>query len=448
MKMSQWFLATLDDKKLKSLLRWLLLLSIGFIPIWHFGELIYIITTPIGTGINQAALYTPWPLVIIKNLLVPMMVLVSFLVCCSKSSRLSYNEIIALFILTAILVFAVLITPDMNLWQFMAGFRWFLPFFLFIIIISMNDKDLLRQLAYVSFVIMVMNLMMQLWQLGHIPSGWWGTIGGTGLSARNPGFFPLPATSAMFTCFSTLFTFLVVKGLKTRLTMGFLCLVSVFLTMSGTGFCVVLIILGTLLVGPYWRILLPVIVPGSYVLTKIIMSIFRGGHYFNQSLGTRIEVFSKTIGKNETEESIEAPKLLEGSILIDTPETLKLLEEPRLIDWLFSADFGLGTNAAVLINNNLGVDITAIATDSFLTQLVVNLGGFSLLIYLILMTSATLIAYISGAKVTVLWLFAIGIFSVTVTITEAFPMFLLVFVAITYSIKNGDFLFRNRRLLK
>ncbi|MDB9998282.1 hypothetical protein OAE14_00060 [Alphaproteobacteria bacterium] len=64
------------------------------------------------------------------------------------------------------------------------------------------------------------------------------------------------------------------------------------------------------------------------------------------------------------------------------------------------------------------------------------------------MTSSTLLAYISGVKVTVLWLFAIGIFSFIITITEAFPMFLLVFVAITYSIKNGDVLFINRRLLK
>ena len=427
MKMSQWLLVSLDDKKLKFLLRWLLLLSIGLIPLWHIGELINIISTPRGFRINQAALYTPWSLVIIKNLLVPAMVFVSFLVCCSRSSRLSYNEIIALFILTAILMFAVLLTPDMSLWQFMAGIRWFLPFFLFIIMISMNDKDLLRQLAYVSFVIMVMNLMMQLWQLGHIPSGWWGTIGGTGLSARNPGFFPLPATSAMFTCFSTLFTFLVVKGLKMRWTLGVLCLISVFLTMSGTGFCVVLIILGTLLAGNYWRILLPVIVPTSYVLTENIISFFRGSHYFGQSLGTRVNVFSSTLEKKDS---------------------LAWLDGPILIDWFFSVNFGLGTNAAVLLKNNLGIDITAIATDSFITQLVVNLGGFSLLIYLILMSSATFLAYISGAKVTVLWLFAIGIFSVTVTITEAFPMFLLVIVAITYSIKNGDFLFRNRRLLK
>jgi len=426
MNISTWLIAALDDKKLKFLFRWLLLLSIGLIPLWHIGELINIITAPRGFHINQAAIYTPWSLVIIKNLLVPAMVLVSFLICCLRSNRLSYNEIIALSILTAILIFAVLITPDMNLWQFMAGFRWFLPFFLFITIISMNDKDLLRQLTHVLFVIMAMNLMMQLWQLGNITSGWWGwiTIGGTGFSVRNPGFFPLPATSAMFICFSTLFTFLVVKGLKTRLTLGFLCLVSVFLTMSGTGFCVALIILGTLLAGNYWRILLPVIVPTSYVLTKFIISLFRGSDYFGTSLGTRYKVFINT---------------LEGKV------SASLLD---VIDWLFSANFGLGTNAAILLKNNLGIDIIAIATDSFITQLIVNLGGFSLMIYLILMTSATLLAYISGAKVTVLWFFAIGIFSVTVTITEAFPMFLLVFVAITYSIKNGDFLFRNRRLLK
>ena len=429
MNISKWLIAPLDDKKLKFLFRWLLLLSIGLIPLWHIGELINIITAPRGFHINQAAIYTPWFLVIIKNLLVPVMVLVSFLICCLRSNRLSYNEIIVLSILTAILIFVVLITPDMNLWQFMAGFRWFLPFFLFIIIISMNDKDLLRQLAYVLFVIMAMNLIMQLWQVGNITSGWWGwiTIGGTGFSVRNPGFFPLPATSAMFICFSTLFTFLVVKGLKTRLTLGVLCLVSVFLTMSGTGFCVALIILGTLLAGNYWRILLPVIVPTSYVLTKYIISFFRGSDYFFHSLGTRQKLLFSTLEEKTSQ------------------ATLALSD---VIDWLFSANFGLGTNAAILLKNNLGIDIIAIATDSFITQLIVNLGGFSLVIYLILMTSATLLAYISGAKVTVLWLFAIGIFSVTVTITEAFPMFLLVFVAITYSIKNGDFLFRNRRLLK
>ena len=419
------------DKKLKVLFRWLLLLSIGLIPLWHIGELINIITTT--KGINQAAIYTPWSLVIIKNLLVPAMVLVSFLIYCLKSNRLSYNEIKVLSILTAILIYAVLITPDMDIWQLMAGFRWFLPFFLFIIIISMNDKGLLRQLAYVSFGIMAMNLMLQFWQIGNIPSswwGWWGSIGETRLSTRNPGFFPLPVTSAMFTCFSTLLIFLVVKDFKMRLSLGVFCLVSVFLTMSGTGFCVALIILGTLLAGNYWRILLPVIVPTSYILTKIIISFFRGGDYFFHSLGDRQKVLSQTFKE-------EIPK--DQSLLLDIQ---------RVTDWVFSANFGLGTNGAVLLRNNLGIDIIAMPADSFLTQLILNLGGFSLIIYLILMSSATLLAYISGAKVTVLWLFAIGIFSVTVTITEAFPIFLLVFVAITYSIKNGDFLFRNRRLLR
>jgi hypothetical protein len=170
-----------------------------------------------------------------------------------------------------------------------------------------------------------------------------------------------------------------------------------------------------------------VIVPTSYVLTKYIISFFRGSDYFFHSLGTRQKLLFSTLEEKTSQ------------------ATLALSD---VIDWLFSANFGLGTNAAILLKNNLGIDIIAIATDSFITQLIVNLGGFSLVIYLILMTSATLLAYISGAKVTVLWLFAIGIFSVTVTITEAFPMFLLVFVAITYSIKNGDFLFRNRRLLK
>ena len=79
----------LDDKKLKFLFRWLLLLSIGLIPLWHIGELINILTTERGFRINQAALHTPLFLVIIKNLLVPAMVFVSFLLCFSRPFRLS-----------------------------------------------------------------------------------------------------------------------------------------------------------------------------------------------------------------------------------------------------------------------------------------------------------------------------------------------------------------------
>ena len=47
---------------------------------------------------------------------------------------------------------------------------------------------------------------------------------------------------------------------------------------------------------------------------------------------------------------------------------------------------------------------------------------------------------INSPLIYLIWVFAIGIFSVIITITEAFLMFLLVFVAIIYSIKNGDFL--------
>lgn len=432
MNISKWIITVFDDNKINLLFRWLLLLSIGFIPLWHIGELINILTLPRGHFYSQAAIHTPWSLVIIKNLFVPAMVFISFLIRYTRPNRLSYNEIIALSSLTAILIIAVLTTSDMDIWQFLVGVRWFLPFFLFIIIIFIYDKDLVMQLAYVSFGIMVINLMMQLWQIGNIPTvrwGYWGKIGETYLSNRNPGFFPLPVSAAMFICFSTLFLFHVVKSFKMRISLGVFCLLSVFLTMSGTGFCVALIILGTLLAGNYWRILLPVIVPTSYVLTKVIISFFRGSHYFGKSLGTRVSEFSNTMEDGKTE--------LSGSFDLSV-----------LIDWLFSANFGLGTNGAILLYNNLGIDITAIATDSFLTQLVVNLGGFTLIIYLILMTVSTLLAYISGAKVTVLLLFAIGIFSVTATITETFPVFILVFVAIAYSIKNGDFLFKNRRFLE
>ena len=55
----------------------------------------------------------------------------------------------------------------------------------------MYDKDLVMQLAYVSFGIMVINLMMQLsdWQYTYSKVGILGKIGETYLSNRNPDSF-------------------------------------------------------------------------------------------------------------------------------------------------------------------------------------------------------------------------------------------------------------------
>jgi len=297
-----------------------------------------------------------------------------------------------------------------------------------ILMIPVVDKKLICQLAYASVAIMVVNLTMQLWQLGYMNHGWWGVIPGTNLTARTPGFFPLPNPSAMFACFSVLFAFLMFKDMRTRWTLGVLGMVSVLLTQSGTGFCVMLIILATLAAGSYWRVCLPVIVPASFELTKIIMPYLRGTHYFGKSLGIREQILSDAVGMSGSGMS--------GSGMSGSGMSAWLSGVP---DWLFGANFGVGTNLAALLHSNLGVDITAVSTDSFLTQFIVNLGGLSLLLYLMLMSVATLAAYLSGARTTVLWLFAIGIFSVTVSITEAFPMFLLIIIAMVYSIKCGSF---------
>ena len=412
---NRWLGMTGVYLKMKIFLRWLLLLSIMLIPFWHYGEVMDIFNSSVR---NQAALHTPFFLILIKNLLVPMMVVISFLLWFSEDSRVSHTEIVALFVLMFLLIVSVLMTPNMDAWKFISGIRWYLPFFLMVLIISLVDKDSVRQFAYASIVIMAVNLMMQLWQLGHMNAKWWGWIPGTSLAARTPGFFPLPATAAMFTCFSVLFALLIFKDMRIRWAMATLGMISVCLTQSGTGFCVMLIILATLASGPYWRVLLPVIVPISYGLTMVILPYFRGRQYFANSFGTREQLLTDAL---------------------DTAATSATSATSATLDWLFGANFGLGTNLAVLMRQNFGIDIIAIGADSFLTQLIVNLGGIGLLIYLLLMTAATLAAYRAGSKVTVLWLFAIGIFSVTVTITEAFPMFLMIILAIAYSVKRGDF---------
>jgi len=71
--------------------------------------------------------------------------------------------------------------------------------------------------------------------------------------------------------------------------------------------------------------------------------------------------------------------------------------------------------------------------------LVINLGLVALLVYVALLTLGSLAAWLNGRLTALLWLIALGMFSVTFPITEAFPTFLLVAWGVAYEVRRGSY---------
>jgi len=396
-------------------LQWFLVISILMVPFFHYGEVLALLD---GSIHNQVTLNTALPVIIFKYVLVLAIAVLAFAMC--KFPRVSFSSVenwgvVVLFGMSA---FAVLMTDNLGVWSFLAGCRWLLPFYLVFFFIPLIDKALIEKLAYASILMMVLNCIMQLWELAYM-SPWWGLLAGTHFAARVPGLFPVPSTSAMFTCFAALLSFFVIEEKRMKWLIATVAMFSVFLTLSGTGFGAMLVILGTLASGSRWRICFPVIVPVSYELTKLVMPYFRGEGYFQVSLGGREDMLSGMSGMSG------------------------ISNWSDLAQSLFGANFGAGTATAWLLKFNYSIDTHPVMTDSLLAQLVVNLGGIALLGYLLLMSVAALLAYISDKQLAVLWLIVTGFFSITAPITEAFPLNIMLAVAIAYLIRTRCFSFES-----
>jgi len=212
----------------------------------------------------------------------------------------------------------------------------------------------------------------------------------------------------MFICFSVLLIICAIEPGRMHWAAVGLGFIGILMTCSGTGVGAMLVIALTLAAGRWWRWLLPLIVPVSYALVARVMPYLRGKDYVEQSLGTRADI-------------------------------LNLHEMHGGLGWLFKATFGTGTTGAWLLKENFGVVTLPVMTDSLLAQLIVNLGGIALVLYLLVMIWLTLAAYARSRVEMVLWLIVTGYFSVTTPLTEAFPMNLMLVVALAYGIRTGTF---------
>jgi len=380
-------------------LEYLFLAALLGVVLWHVGETTSLM---VGSLRDQATVHTPWLIVVAKLLL--LVSIFMLLVFMGWKHGLDGRTRFGFFFLLASALLAFVLSPESGFWALLCGMKWLLPMLMVFLLVPVVDRPTGLKLAKVALLMATLNFIIQILQVFfmHPWYGWWP---GTQLAARSPGLFFIPSSAAAFVCFSVLLFASVAKSRVLLRKIAVLGLASVFLTLSGTGFTVMLVVLGALLSGNKWRLTVPFIVPLAYGATKLVMPLFRGKEYFEASLGVRIDILSGVSG-------------VSGA------------------GW---PHFGAGTTSAWLLKFNLGVDIHPVMTDSFLAQLVINLGLVALLVYVALLTLGSLAAWLNGRLTALLWLIALGMFSVTFPITEAFPTFLLVAWGVAYEVRRGSY---------
>lgn len=266
----------------------------------------------------------------------------------------------------------------------LGGLRWIFPFMLFLL---MGDwSEVLDTSAAVPWVVLglVVCLAVQIYQLLYMPPVF-GEIF-LGLSARTPGFFVAPNSTAFFACGSAacVMAFAPTKS-KLKMLVLVLALMVSALAQSGTG-VVAAVVLGLhLMCGRHRRIFWMVTLCALALALPSLDFLMMREDYVELSGGGRAEAF------------------------------LTIVRESALS----VARFGLYTNVANLQSVN---PADQLAPDSLIASWVGNFGLFSILVAVL---SALFIRYRMRA---VVWARAMpcvlvfGIFSMTTIVFEAFPM--------------------------
>jgi hypothetical protein len=110
---------------------------------------------------------------------------------------------------------------------------------------------------------------------------------------------------------------------------------------------------------------------------------------------------------------------------------LEIFEDSFLNSHLFSTDFGLGTNSAVLLGKGE-------IMDSTFASLVVNLGYWGFFSVLILLTLGYTYALINSNRSFFVFLLIFTLFGMTTIIYEVYPANLLMALLLVFFIHSGS----------
>jgi hypothetical protein len=380
----------------------LIFLSIVILPLYSYGE---VLTLLFGTLKSQSVVATPVVIKLIKDFFV-IIVFITFFIKTIYLSSMSARALVLLFLIFLATVPSVIWSLNNDFLNLISGARWLIPFFLLVILVSSSDLDfLISRISKVLPMLLMVNLILQIYQLFYSGS-WFGSLMGV-YSLRNPGFFLIPSTSAFFTIMSFLYLYFLSDFNKRLLYL--LATTSVLLTFSVSAIFVLLSIIVYLFfknrinlakdaTSLVLMILIVLLLPS---IIAILPYLGRGEQFLEISGGTRFSIFLESI---------------QGAHII-------------------SSNFGYGTNSAVLLSKVFS-NTSSLITDSAYTSLIINLGFWGFGFYLCLASYTFLLALKENSSIYLIVVYVMFSYSFVANWMESFPFNYLIVILLAKLIRR------------
>jgi hypothetical protein len=373
-------------------------------PVFNIGEMVSMLTTE-KKFFHMLTIQTPLYVKIIKDIGFLMIIILS-LFGLKKLGRDKVKLFILFFTPLAILTaVSFVMACRTSLLQAMAGLRWIMPIFLAVFMIGNADDNLMRKMAKAITVVFFISFFIQFYESFMIKGSmrfsgdmiaflrsWWSR------KTYASGIFTMYNTAGLFACETLFLVYFYMKKSRLRLLTLSLIPVNLLLASSGTGF--------------------PTYVLANYLIwvkgkiNKTTIAVF--------ILIAVLLVYLLPI-------VISRPGI-SGNLTGRAKLCFKSFREAGL----FSKNFGKGTNAMVLFSQKFGTPNMGQILDSTVTGIVVNTGRIGLV--MALSSYITWLALVLRSKRLDAMIFTLiyTLFSLTVPITEAFPMSLILAVGLGY----------------
>jgi hypothetical protein len=328
-------------------------------------------------------IHSPIIIKALKDLLFLFLALTAIFLSAFKSRPIFTIES-ALVLLTITILFTISIYYN-GIVIALGGLRWASPIILFLLLRPFRNIINFRSCAMVLSYFLIVNLFFQLWQLYSMPPIY-GEIY-PGISARVPGIFFIPNTTAFFASLCMAMSISFETSRKILIATIFSATMSCLLAQSGTGVMVVVVLLlykAKLKFGLIVPLIALIIVPLLFINLDILLGRV---DYLSLSGGARVDIFFRIVGN-----SIDLDK------------------------------FGIYTNVGNLWASHLGGVIdNGGAIDSYYASFIGNMGPMSVIV-------VPLIMFYILRDVGREWrglmplLIVYGLFSFTTIVSEAYPM--------------------------
>lgn len=376
-------------------IKWVVLGIFALTPIFTIQESLALI---FGGLSSQIEIMTPLYIKLIKDLSFIVLIFLSTVYIFYSKKILKINLFIILYTVLLLLI-AYLFKDDLNI--YLAGVRWIMPLILVFLLTPFITKDIIEKIFYVGFYLFCLHFLLQIFQL-FFAVHWFG-VNRFGLSARNPGVFSMPNTSAFFTIMILFLSMFYAKNLKLKNIIFTLAPISIFLTASGTGVTVYIAIVCLYLMRKKFFVLLPLFVIILFFIIPLTL----------EDLTGRLDV-------------IEASFATRWIIFIE------LLKNSNF----FSTSFGYATNTGILLSSFNKVDYNAFIADSTYTSILSNLGLITFIFVIFFIIISAFLTWLNKDKELLIFITIFTLYSATIIVFEAYPMNLLFAVLAAYYLRN------------